>query len=98
MPAMAFVTSVSEAEAGRDKAQVEMIQRKEQREEGQSQKENSGEKQRAGDHGADRAFHTRARANHVQIADRLHGRGGEHFASCRSEHDSGNHRRSEPRI
>ena len=59
-PAMALVTSVSEADAGATRLRLQVIQREEQREKRQGQKKHSGKKQRAGEHRADRAFHSRS--------------------------------------
>ena len=90
LAAMALVTSVSEAEAGATRLR-KMVQREEQREESQRQKSQPGKKQRAGEDGANGALQAGARANLIQVADRLHRRGGQHFAGGGSEHDGGDH-------
>ena len=90
LPAMALVTSVSEAEAGATRLR-QVVQSEEQREEGQRKKNYSGKEERAGEDGADGAGKTGVGANPVQVADRLHGRGGQHFAGGGGEHNGGDH-------
>src|SRR6202035_2077121 len=75
-----------------------MIQREEQGEEREREKSHAREKQRAGNDGPDRALHSRARANLVEVADGLHRGCGQHFARCGSEYDGGDHARGCPGI
>src|ERR1035441_9419404 len=68
-----------------------MIQRQQQRKEGQRQKTYACEKQRAGDDGANRALHPRVGANLIQVANRLHRCGGKDFAGGGTEYHRRNH-------
>ena len=75
----------------RNQAQVEVIQRKEQREEGKSKKAYAGKEKRAGQDRANCALQPRPGANVIQVTERLHGSGGEHFAGSRAENDGRDH-------
>ena len=74
-----------------------MVKRKEQREEGQGQKADAGKEERAGEDGANGAFEAGAGANLIQVADGLHGGGGEDFAGGGRENDGGDHGGRGPR-